>query len=261
MLSARSALASRDFGAHSWGVRPTAADRRVGAEDDGPPFLSSAPSKQKRWQSDATITGRVTSEAGQPLQSVSVFISALNTGTLTRADGMYMLIVPAWSAPGGADGADNCADPGTRVAVAAGEPHPRRDGDAELPAHPRRAAAGSGGGTGVETATTRQRLGVSTTSVTSEEINCVPRTNVVEALAAAVKFSYLVRENLSHIESTLDSAKFCRIHRSAIVNIDRIQAVESILGGEYLVVLHDGTKPTSGRSYRRNLHVLMGKES
>jgi two-component system LytT family response regulator len=73
--------------------------------------------------------------------------------------------------------------------------------------------------------------------------------------------AYLLRENLGRIESALDPAAFCRIHRSTIVNVDRIQAVESLFGGEYLVVLHDGTRLTSGRSYRRNLHALMGKES
>ena len=73
--------------------------------------------------------------------------------------------------------------------------------------------------------------------------------------------THLLRENLGHIESALDPAAFCRIHRSTIVNVNRIQAVESLFGGEYLVVLHDGTRLTSGRSYRRNLHHLMGKES
>jgi two-component system, LytTR family, response regulator len=73
--------------------------------------------------------------------------------------------------------------------------------------------------------------------------------------------AYLLRHNLSRIESALDPAMFCRIHRSIIVNIDRIHAVESLFRGEYLVVLHDGTKLTSGRSYRSNLHALMGKES
>jgi two-component system LytT family response regulator len=73
--------------------------------------------------------------------------------------------------------------------------------------------------------------------------------------------AYLLRENLSRIASALDPTTFCRIHRSTIVNVDRIQAVESLFGGEYLVVLHDGTRLTSGRSYRRNLHALMGKES
>ena len=72
--------------------------------------------------------------------------------------------------------------------------------------------------------------------------------------------AYLMRENLSRIASALDPKTFCRIHRSTIVNIDRIQAVESLFRGEYLVLLHDGTKLTSGRSYRGNLHTLMGKE-
>ncbi len=73
--------------------------------------------------------------------------------------------------------------------------------------------------------------------------------------------THLLRESLSRIESALDPEKFCRIHRSTIVNIDRIQSVESLFRGEYQLVLHDKTKLTSGRSYRGNLHQLMGKES
>lgn len=73
--------------------------------------------------------------------------------------------------------------------------------------------------------------------------------------------AHLLRENLTHIASTLDPAMFCRIHRSTIVNIDRIQSVEALFHGEYQVVLQDGTKLTSGRSYRRSLHALMGKSS
>jgi two-component system LytT family response regulator len=73
--------------------------------------------------------------------------------------------------------------------------------------------------------------------------------------------AYLLRENLSRMAAALDPATFCRIHRSTIVNIDRIEAVESLVHGEYLVVLHDGTRLTSGRRYRRNLHAIMGKES
>ena len=72
--------------------------------------------------------------------------------------------------------------------------------------------------------------------------------------------TYLLRENLTRIASALDPAMFCRIHRSTIVNIDRIQSVESLFHGEYLVVLQDGTKLTSGRSYRRSLLALMGKK-
>ena len=72
--------------------------------------------------------------------------------------------------------------------------------------------------------------------------------------------SYLLRENVSRIATSLDPAVFCQIHRSTIVNIDRIQAVESLSNAEYLIVLHDGTKLSSGRKYRSNLHAIMGKE-
>ena len=71
--------------------------------------------------------------------------------------------------------------------------------------------------------------------------------------------SYLLRENLSHLDPVLDPAAFCRIHRGTIVNINRIRAVESVRG-EYEVVLHDGTRLTSGRTYRRALFALIGKE-
>ena len=68
---------------------------------------------------------------------------------------------------------------------------------------------------------------------------------------------HLVRESLTRIEAELDPAMFCRIHRSIIVNIDRIQSVESTFHGEYVVVLHDRTRLTSGRSYRETLHALL----
>src|SRR5690606_22165841 len=69
--------------------------------------------------------------------------------------------------------------------------------------------------------------------------------------------AHMLRENLSRIETALDPATFCRIHRSTIVNINRIQAVETLFRGEYVVVLRDGTKLTSGRSYRHNLRALL----
>ena len=68
---------------------------------------------------------------------------------------------------------------------------------------------------------------------------------------------HLLRESLTGIEAELDPAMFCRIHRSIIVNIDRIQSVESTFNGEYVVLLHDGTKLTSGRSYRETLNGLL----
>ena len=71
--------------------------------------------------------------------------------------------------------------------------------------------------------------------------------------------TYLLRENLGRIEAALDPARFCRIHRSTIVNIDRIHSVEPLFRGEYQIVLHDGTRLASGRHYRSAVHRLMGR--
>jgi two-component system LytT family response regulator len=73
--------------------------------------------------------------------------------------------------------------------------------------------------------------------------------------------AHLLRENITRMAATLDPDMFCRIHRSTIVNVDRIQSVEPLFHGEYQLTLHDGTKLTSGRSYRRGLHAVMGKTS
>jgi TonB-dependent SusC/RagA subfamily outer membrane receptor len=51
-------------------------------------------------QQGATISGKVTSEAGTPLASVSVFIEGMNLGTITRDDGAYTIAVPAARATG-----------------------------------------------------------------------------------------------------------------------------------------------------------------
>ncbi len=71
--------------------------------------------------------------------------------------------------------------------------------------------------------------------------------------------SYLLRETIGGIEGQLDPRQFPRIHRSRIVNIDRVRELHPWSHGEYHVILHDGTKLTLSRSYRDRLHALMGK--
>jgi two-component system, LytTR family, response regulator len=72
--------------------------------------------------------------------------------------------------------------------------------------------------------------------------------------------AHMLRETVSGMESALDPALFCRIHRSTIVNVRRIHAVETLFRGDYVVVLQDGTKLPTSRSYRQNLRALMGRE-
>jgi len=55
---------------------------------------------------------------------------------------------------------------------------------------------------------------------------------------------------MNKIEAQLDPAKFIRIHRSSIVNIDRIKELHPLFHGEYSLILNDGQKLTLSRSYR-----------
>ena len=70
--------------------------------------------------------------------------------------------------------------------------------------------------------------------------------------------SHLVRDTLSGLEARLDPACFLRIHRSLIVNLSRVREVEPLFAGEYVVVLRDGTKLTSGRSFRARIQEALG---
>ncbi|HEX5707293.1 MAG TPA: LytTR family DNA-binding domain-containing protein [Pyrinomonadaceae bacterium] len=72
------------------------------------------------------------------------------------------------------------------------------------------------------------------------------------------KKSHLLRETISNLEAQLDPRRFVRIHRSAIVNIGRVQELQPWTHGEYHVILHDGTQLTLSRNYRENLQSVLG---
>jgi two-component system LytT family response regulator len=65
--------------------------------------------------------------------------------------------------------------------------------------------------------------------------------------------SHLVRDTMTNMESRLPAESFLRIHRSTIVNLNCIQAVQPLLGGDYSVTLGDGTRLTLSRNYRAQL--------
>lgn len=70
--------------------------------------------------------------------------------------------------------------------------------------------------------------------------------------------AHLVRDTLSNFETRLDSKRFIRIARSTIVNIDRVREMQPMFHGEYVVILHDGTKLTMSRGYRETLQQYLG---
>jgi two-component system LytT family response regulator len=70
--------------------------------------------------------------------------------------------------------------------------------------------------------------------------------------------SHLLRRSMADLEQELDPALFCRIHRSTIVNVDRIKGLKLSEDGEYDVRLDTGASLRLSRRYRKALQMRMG---
>lgn len=62
--------------------------------------------------------------------------------------------------------------------------------------------------------------------------------------------THLLRETMKNLENTLNPSAFLRIHRSAIVNMDRIKEIQQWFNNEYVVILKNGKELTMSRGYR-----------
>jgi two-component system, LytTR family, response regulator len=90
----------------------------------------------------------------------------------------------------------------------------------------------------------------------SEEIDWIEAEGDYMKFHAAGR-SHLMRETMARLESRLDPKRFIRIHRSTIVNIDRLRKLSPSFAGEYAVVLQDGTKLKLSRGYHDRIAVLL----
>jgi two-component system LytT family response regulator len=64
---------------------------------------------------------------------------------------------------------------------------------------------------------------------------------------------HLIRESLSSFESRLDPTRFIRVHRSAIVNLERVRELRSDPAGDTVLVLRDGTRVAVSRRRREQV--------
>ncbi|MDQ6827766.1 MAG: LytTR family transcriptional regulator [Gemmatimonadota bacterium] len=67
----------------------------------------------------------------------------------------------------------------------------------------------------------------------------------------------LLRTPLGKLYAQLDPSRFARIHRSAIVNLDCVKAMQRYFPGDYVVILRSGTRLRLSRSYRQELEDRM----
>lgn len=86
----------------------------------------------------------------------------------------------------------------------------------------------------------------------------------IEAAGNSVKLhvgndAHLFRETMNALEARLHPDTFYRIHRSHIVNIERVRELQPWFNGEYVVFLKDGTRLTLSRGYREKLQERLGR--
>lgn len=72
--------------------------------------------------------------------------------------------------------------------------------------------------------------------------------------------SHMIRETMAGMEGRLDAARFLRIHRSTLVNIERVKELQPWSHGDYAVVLRDGTKLMLSRTYKGKVEERLGQE-
>jgi two-component system, LytTR family, response regulator len=89
------------------------------------------------------------------------------------------------------------------------------------------------------------------------ELDWVEATGDYVTLHASKK-TWLMRETISEMERKLGPNGFVRIHRSTLVNVDRIGEMRALDNGEYRIFLHDGTELKLSRNYRQALERLLG---
>lgn len=69
--------------------------------------------------------------------------------------------------------------------------------------------------------------------------------------------TYTTRFSLTALVDRLDPRRFVRVHRSAIVNLDRVRQIDPYINGAYTIVLKDGTQIRLSRSMRPALEEAL----
>ena len=68
---------------------------------------------------------------------------------------------------------------------------------------------------------------------------------------------HVLRGTMTEMERRLDPSTFARIHKSVIVNVDRVRELEALSHGEFVVTLRDGKQLRSGRVFSDRLKSLI----
>ena len=94
--------------------------------------------------------------------------------------------------------------------------------------------------------------------VRAEDVDWIEAADYYASLHVAGK-THLLRETMADLEKQLDPDKFVRIHRSAIVNVDRVREIHPMFRGDCTLVLQDGTQLRLSRGRREAFEKTLTK--
>ncbi len=94
--------------------------------------------------------------------------------------------------------------------------------------------------------------------VNTSEIDWIEAADYYVTLHAGGK-AHLLRETMAAIETRLDPERFVRVHRSAIVNIDRVREIHPMFRGDCTLMLADGTQVKLSRARREEFERVFSK--
>jgi two-component system LytT family response regulator len=97
-----------------------------------------------------------------------------------------------------------------------------------------------------------------TTLISTEEIDWINAAGHYLEIHAG-RETHLIRERLSQIEQRLDPETFVRIHRSTIVNLDRIKSMHPLFNGDHLIMLKNGRELNLSRTYHEKLMLILAR--
>jgi two-component system, LytTR family, response regulator len=100
------------------------------------------------------------------------------------------------------------------------------------------------------------RLGSRVLFVNPSDVDWIEADNYYVKLHVAGK-SHLLRLSMNELEERLDPKSFLRIHRSTIINLDRVKELHQNPNGEYVVVLNSGAQLKLSRARRERLEELL----
>jgi two-component system LytT family response regulator len=87
----------------------------------------------------------------------------------------------------------------------------------------------------------------------------VERGDSLTARRRAGSSAHLLRQTMEEIEKQLDRRRFFRVHRSAIVNVDRVREIHPLFRGDCALVLTDGRRLKLSRSRRNDFEALLAQ--